>query len=367
MGFFVSSSLLGYFIATPALAQVPAFLNPSTTSSVPGFIKGFYDFSILIAGILAVGAIIVGGIMYSVSGAVDKKGEGKGIIMGAIWGLVLLLGAYVILKTVNPRLVELENPGGVLEVAGFERCTEKIIKIPGVGEKELPKCNLEEWPVDFNTGYCKCYTDKEWITEYNLLSKDEQEAMQDPPVFNNGSIPSVGGSCFPVEKNSFDHVSWNWGNCRDGGKVCNNGNRCHAGIDIYTKNPSTAIAIAPGKVVAISYSFTTCKRGTAGKVVINHGDYTVNYGEVNANGIKVKVGDSVQAGTILGPASVCGMLHFELYTKGTANSSPWYPPPGKKVKGVANYCRDNYLSAKPPELLDPTNTLKDLQSKLCGN
>ena len=76
--------MLGLLFQT-AYAQIPKFLSPSATSSIPEFLKGFYDFAILVAGVLAVGAIVVGGVYYSISGAVDKKSEGKEIIAGALW------------------------------------------------------------------------------------------------------------------------------------------------------------------------------------------------------------------------------------------------------------------------------------------
>lgn len=81
-----------------------------TTDSIPNYIVRLYQFSIGIAGILAVGMIIAGAIMYSVSGAVDKKAEGKDMIMSALWGVLLLFGSYLILKTINPRLIDLKEP-----------------------------------------------------------------------------------------------------------------------------------------------------------------------------------------------------------------------------------------------------------------
>lgn len=81
-----------------------------TTDSIPNYIVRLYQFGIGIAGILAVGMIIAGAIMYSVSGAVDKKGEGKDMIISALWGILLLFGSYLILKTINPKLIDLKDP-----------------------------------------------------------------------------------------------------------------------------------------------------------------------------------------------------------------------------------------------------------------
>ncbi|MEK9194654.1 MAG: pilin [Patescibacteria group bacterium] len=75
------------------------------------YIRRIYQFAVAISGILAVGMIVVGGIYISVSaGSPDKQKEGREMIVSAIWGIVLVLGSYLILRTVNPRLVELPTP-----------------------------------------------------------------------------------------------------------------------------------------------------------------------------------------------------------------------------------------------------------------
>lgn len=114
--------------------------------TVPSFIQNFYLFALGAAGVLTVGMIIVGGIYYSVSGAVDQKSKGKEIIMGALWGLLLLLSAYVILRTVNPKLVELSLDE--VEKVGFEQCADHVPPLRFCGENE-PERN-------FDTGECQC-------------------------------------------------------------------------------------------------------------------------------------------------------------------------------------------------------------------
>ncbi len=79
-------------------------------TSIPNYILRFYQFGVGIAGILAVGMIVVGAITISLSGAIDKQKEGKDMIKNAIWGVVLLLGSYLILNTVNPELTKLKEP-----------------------------------------------------------------------------------------------------------------------------------------------------------------------------------------------------------------------------------------------------------------
>ena len=199
--FLISAIFLIVFVFPifPAIAQgVPEFLSPNASSTIPGFLKGFYDFALVVAGVLAVGAIVIGGIMYSISGAVDKKGLGKEIIAGALWGLLLLLGSYVILRTVNPKLVDLEAPA--LPEVGFEQCTKENFDAGKLGN--IPPCKYENgdyWPIDFETGKCRCYVDKQWIEEFNIR-KQETENVSGPFNYQqNGPPPSQTGCCVTID------------------------------------------------------------------------------------------------------------------------------------------------------------------------
>lgn len=105
------------------------------TETIASELDSFYNSAIAIGGVAAVVMIIVGGIFFSVSGgSADKKSEGKKYITSALWGLVLLLGAFLILNTINPELTTLEAPAPpqaeVLQGAscsansGLDECSE---------------------------------------------------------------------------------------------------------------------------------------------------------------------------------------------------------------------------------------------------
>ena len=86
--------------------------NANSTSSSPGaFIANFYQFALMIGGILAFGAIVFGGVKYMASaGNPSAQSDGKEWIWGALIGLLLLAGAYLILDVINPQLVNLNLP-----------------------------------------------------------------------------------------------------------------------------------------------------------------------------------------------------------------------------------------------------------------
>lgn len=103
------------FFAVMANASAVEFTLPGgihgPEAGTPGFIDNFYRFSLLIAGILAFGAIVYGGIKYTfAAGNPSGQSEGKEWVKGALLGLLLLGGAYLILQTINPELVELKLP-----------------------------------------------------------------------------------------------------------------------------------------------------------------------------------------------------------------------------------------------------------------
>jgi Type IV secretion system pilin len=116
-GVIILSLVLVFCGTLPALAvtisaAIPGMTGTVTAGSSPGsFVNGFYTFALMIGGVLAFGAVVFGGILYAVSaGNPGKQSEGKEWIKSAIYGLLLLAGAYLVLYTINPNLVTLSLP-----------------------------------------------------------------------------------------------------------------------------------------------------------------------------------------------------------------------------------------------------------------
>lgn len=89
------------------------FLNPGyiAGSDIGSYIQTFYNFALGISGGLAMIMIVYGGIRYATSaGKPDVQNDAKDAIYSALFGVVLLFGAVILLRTVNPRLVELAKP-----------------------------------------------------------------------------------------------------------------------------------------------------------------------------------------------------------------------------------------------------------------
>lgn len=76
------------------------------SGSPPELVRNAFTFVLGISGLLAFGAIVYGAVLYTLAaGNPSRQSEGKEWIKQAIYGLLLLAGAYIILNTINPALV----------------------------------------------------------------------------------------------------------------------------------------------------------------------------------------------------------------------------------------------------------------------
>ena len=75
-----------------------------TKGSFDEYINLLYKMSISIAALLAVVKIIIAGAKYMLSDVINTKGDAKKDIQGALLGLLLIMGAVIILNTINPAL-----------------------------------------------------------------------------------------------------------------------------------------------------------------------------------------------------------------------------------------------------------------------
>lgn len=86
------------------------------------YASNIFILSLGIAAVLAVFMIVVGGVQYAATSInPSAKEAAKKRIWGAISGLLIILGAYLILYTINPDLVNLNlNIPCVIEAAPGE-------------------------------------------------------------------------------------------------------------------------------------------------------------------------------------------------------------------------------------------------------
>ena len=81
------------------------------SGGLESFIQALYKFALSVAGVLAMIVLIIGGIEYlTAGGSVDKGKKAKDRITNALFGLAIILLAYLILYTINPDLVRIKLP-----------------------------------------------------------------------------------------------------------------------------------------------------------------------------------------------------------------------------------------------------------------
>lgn len=79
-----------------------------TSEGLPGFIRYIYLFALGAVGIIALLSILIGAIMYVFSaGNPSKASDAKDRIFSALLGILILLAAVLILRTINPDLVNI--------------------------------------------------------------------------------------------------------------------------------------------------------------------------------------------------------------------------------------------------------------------
>jgi hypothetical protein len=86
-------------------------LPPNSTASLtdpnslPGILNVIFTILITVGALLAVLMLTIGGIQYMTSGTAGGKNVGMKRAQAALWGIVLIAGSWLILNTINPKLL----------------------------------------------------------------------------------------------------------------------------------------------------------------------------------------------------------------------------------------------------------------------
>lgn len=84
------------------------FLQLPANANIGEVLARLYIWGISFAALAAFGVFTFGGIKYLTAGDRDPS-EARTLMWGAIQGLLLALGSYLILNTINPALVNIKN------------------------------------------------------------------------------------------------------------------------------------------------------------------------------------------------------------------------------------------------------------------
>ncbi len=88
------------------LVGIP-FVETTEVSSLPAYANALYIAAISLGAVIAVLKIIFAGIKYMLSDVITDKSKAKQDIRGALIGLIIMIGAVLILNTINPQITQL--------------------------------------------------------------------------------------------------------------------------------------------------------------------------------------------------------------------------------------------------------------------
>jgi len=147
--------VIGSLFTVQVSAQTPADNTYTVLAPLPGttlsdcpqgstdckttlekYLPGVFKLAIGLSAVAAVLMIVIGGFQYISSDAIMKKSEGKERIKNAVFGLVLVISAWLILNTINPNLLNINlniepvtttspaGGGGTLNTSGVQPAME---------------------------------------------------------------------------------------------------------------------------------------------------------------------------------------------------------------------------------------------------
>jgi len=92
----------------PGIGEQEGLSDDATLSDLAVYV---FNFSLILAGISAFASLIYGGFIYLTSaGSPAKQNDAKSWIFGGIFGLILILSSFLILKKINPEFLKLTSP-----------------------------------------------------------------------------------------------------------------------------------------------------------------------------------------------------------------------------------------------------------------
>jgi hypothetical protein len=145
----MSKGLILALLILPTLASAQGYVTlvglPGVDTTTGGsnfnsFVNSLYALSIGIAALLAVIKIIIAGVKYMLTDIVTSKGAAKKDIQGALIGLLIVLGAVLVLTIINPQLTQVAFDPERLETPEFQQGvnTPSLVDTMGPNDRLLP-------------------------------------------------------------------------------------------------------------------------------------------------------------------------------------------------------------------------------------
>lgn len=88
-----------------ALEPLPSGFSNGTYTNLPDYLNAMYLLAVTVGSLIAIVMLVTSGIRLMLSEAFTDRDKAKKRITNAVWGLVLLIGSFVFLYTINPDLL----------------------------------------------------------------------------------------------------------------------------------------------------------------------------------------------------------------------------------------------------------------------
>lgn len=198
------------------LARLPGLketIDTSTSCAFGNYLNIMIKLIIGLAAVMAMVMITMGGIEYMTSELISGKEAGKETVQHALLGLVLALSAYLILNTINPKLLNacLDNlPEAVITIQDFDvpgslTFDGKPIKV-NFNKEAYPAARLAKQKTGVNIAFTLAIFNQETGSGKNVgrcnwqnanMKQKEKEALQILASSNELNIPidSIPVSC----------------------------------------------------------------------------------------------------------------------------------------------------------------------------
>ena len=116
LGFVLIGTLVFPFLSQAAglelrYPKIPGVAHaPTSKSTLPEYLAYLYYFAVDIVGILAFVILVAGGVKYlTAAGSVTRVKAARKQLIGGATGLLIVLGAFITLRTINPQLVGIQS------------------------------------------------------------------------------------------------------------------------------------------------------------------------------------------------------------------------------------------------------------------
>ena len=169
------------------LPGVDSNFDPGQKNSLGTYLNAMIKIFIGLCAVLAVVMLVIGGIEYMTSELMSSKEHGRERMRNAVLGLLIALGAYVLLFTINPDLLETDLDSLTDATLGITPTTNSVVVKPASAN-----CSIA------TSGLCAPSNLSAFGADANDASRICMVESGGEPAASSGGDRCIGGTQFSV-------------------------------------------------------------------------------------------------------------------------------------------------------------------------